>query len=69
MVRIMAKTTDVNPSIMHVTIIENLISQVSGHLEAINAQNADQHEKINDARMLIMEFQKKQLYELRGVFE
>ena len=67
----MAKDNNVNPNpnIIQVTIIEGLISQVSGHLEAINAQNVDQHAKINDARILIMEFQTKQLFELRGIFE
>lgn len=66
----MAKNNnDANPNITHVTIIEGLISQAAGHLEAINAQNADQYAKINDARMLIAEFQVKQLFELRGIFE
>ncbi len=65
----MAKNNAANSNIVHVTIIEGLISQVSCHLEAISAQNDDQHEKINDARILLMEFQTKQLYELRGIFE
>lgn len=66
----MAKNNNnVNPNITHVTIIEGLISQVSGHLEAINAQNTDQYAKKNDARMLIAEFQVKQLFSLRRVFE
>ncbi len=69
MVCIMAKTTDVNPNITHVTIIEGLVSQISGHLEAINAQNVDQHARINNARMLIAEFQAKQLFKLRCAFE
>ena len=69
MVCIMAKTTDVNPSITYVTIIEGLISQITGHIEAINPQNARQNDCKQAASAKIELFQEIMLFELRKAFE
>ncbi|KKN73452.1 hypothetical protein LCGC14_0400270 [marine sediment metagenome] len=64
----MAKVTGANLNIIQVTIVEGLISQAAGHLEAINPQVEVQQVLKADAQEAIAEFQET-IGELRRVFE
>ncbi|KKK92033.1 hypothetical protein LCGC14_2706960 [marine sediment metagenome] len=65
----MAENNNVNSNITHVTIVEGLISQVTGHLEAINPQTDVQKVLKADVQEEIAGFRDIGLFELRKAFE
>lgn len=58
-----------NAELTHINIIEGLISEVHGHLEAINATNVEQAEVKDAARNKLSSWERVQLFELRKEFE
>lgn len=58
-----------NNELTHVNLIEGLIFQIHGHLEAINVRTAEQAEAKEQARNKLAAWEKSQLYGLRKEFE
>ena len=58
-----------NTNIFHVNLIEGLISEVHGHLEAITATTVDKAEVKDAARNKLNWWETNELAELRKEFE
>ena len=65
----MAKNNDVNPNIIQVSIIEGLVSQITGHLEALMPKTATQNDHKQEITAEIAKLQEVGLYKLRKAFE
>lgn len=66
----MAKNSNnANPNIVQVECAENVTNQLLGHLQAIAPQTAEENIHKNDAIEAVAEFQKEELFKLRGAFE
>ena len=61
--------TSANSNITHVNIIEGLISQVKGHIEALSPQTVGESESKYAALGSVVTFQENGLVELHRVFE
>lgn len=58
-----------NNELTQINILEGLVSQMHGHLEAINATTIDQAEVKDAARNKLASWERVQLHELRREFE
>lgn len=58
-----------NDGLTHINIIEGLISQIHGHLEAVTPANVEQAEVKDVARNKLASWERVQLFELRKEFE
>lgn len=60
---------DGDTNIAHINIIEGLVSEIHGHLEAISASNVEQAEVKDAARNKLANWEEFQLFSLRKEFE
>lgn len=58
-----------NNELTQVNIIEGLVSQIHGHLEAIHPHTAEQAEAKDAARNKLSSWESNQLFQLRKEFE
>ena len=58
-----------NSSLITISIIENLISEVNDCLSKLNAKSSEQYESMRAVGKVVNNLQREELFNLRKVFE